>query len=544
MTLPRFSFDRLTTFAFVATWLVIASASPAFSQMDEVRSALAQDNHLEVLRILSRTPEETSTPDTYLYRSIAYANLQEYERALDAFREGFNRYPGDPRFQSEGMAFAGRTREILEARFELRKALIAAPDNVYASALRASLDRSGGTTGSELAVLNQRGVPAVARILDNYSPVFSKAVTANALAFRSGAVLTLNDWKTTAARLNATRAFSSVALELESSLEAGKYNAIVRTTRKSNRPAGFLLGILKGLPVKTSYLDVWNIGDSFVQWTSKYRWESTRRRAEGQVLIPLPVPGLLFMELGSHWRSEEWDVPAQERFKYKSSGVRLNFKHIPDHRVELAAGVEYLKRSGADTGRLLLSARFRPLDGIYKSQVRFDSFLARAAMLGDVDYTGGTIQTANRLVISETQNAFIDLSLKGGAARGRLPVEDYFMLGIDSETVDPLRAHLAADHGRYGRGPMGTDFVLINSDLEKRVAVLPILGSVPVHGEVFFDAAKVFDRYRRFPQRGWLLDTGIAARILLSDSDVVVLYGRNLRESRNVFTAYIERRFW
>ena len=46
-------------------------------------------------------------------------------------------------------------------------------------------------------------------------------------------------------------------------------------------------------------------------------------------------------------------------------------------------------------------------------------------------------------------------------------------LGIDEgETVDPLRAHQASNQGRYGRGPMGTGFVLVNSDFERRIAVL------------------------------------------------------------------------
>jgi hypothetical protein len=68
--------------------------------------------------------------------------------------------------------------------------------------------------------------------------------------------------------------------------------------------------------------------------------------------------------------------------------------------------------------------------------------------------------------------------------------------------------------------------------------------NVPIHGELFLDAAKVFDRHRIFEQRGWLFDTGIAARLKLADTDFVVVYGRNLREGRGVLTAYIERRLW
>jgi hypothetical protein len=413
-----------------------------------------------------------------------------------------------------------------------------------ASSQIAPLDLSEGNITPALSVLNQDGQPQIARILDNHFLTFSSPMKFRALAFRPGSVLYLNEWKTTAARLKATKAFAGIGLELERSLEGGTYNALVRTEKKANSPRGFLLGILKGLPVKTTYLDIWNVGGSSVQWTSKYRWDPARRRAEGQLLFPVPVPGLLFVELGGVWRSEEWDIPSQDLFQYKSTGVRLNLKHIPDHRIELGAGLEYTNRAAGDTGRILLNARFRPIDGKFKSQILIDGFLARASLLGDLDYSGGTLQLANRLVLSEDERTFFDLSVKGGNSRGHLPVQDYFMLGIDTETVDPLRAHTAAEKGRYGRGPMGTGFVLVNSDIERRIAALPVLNNVPIHGELFFDAAKLSDRSRVVQQHGWLFDVGVAVRTQLPEFDFVVLYGRNLTEGRGLLTAYIERRFW
>ena len=539
-----FKKGRIAVVAILGTCCILASVPAAFSQIEDARTSIAQKDHLGALRILSGISDEAATPDTYLYRGIAYANLHEYKRALEAFREGFNRFPNDPRFHSEGVAFYRRTREIVDAKAQLRNALIADPDDVYASELLASLDLSDGNIGPALAVLNQRGDPQIAWILDNYSLTFSSSMKSSALAFSPEKVLRLSEWKTTAARLKATKAFAGVGLELESSFEGRTYNAIVRTSKKSNSPRGFLLGILEGLPVKTSYLDIWNIAGSSVQWTSKYRWDPALRRAEGQLLFPVPLPGLLFVELGGVWQSEQWDIPSQGRFRYKSSGVRLTVKHIPDHRLELGAGLEYLNRSAGNTGRVLLNARFRPIDGKFKSQISIASFLARASLLGDLNYTGGTMQLANRLVVSEDRSTFFDLSVKSGTSRGRLPVEDYFMLGIDSETVDPLRAHVAADHGSYGRGPMGTGFVLVNSDIERRVAALPILDNVPIHGELFFDSAKLSDRNHIFQQRGWLFDVGMALRTQLPDFDFVVLYGRNLSEGKGVLGAYIERRFW
>ena len=94
----------------LAVCCILASALPAFSQMESVQAAIAQQDHLGALRILSAVSDEAATPDTYLYRGIAFANLRQYKRALEAFSEGFNRYPTDPRFHSDGVAFYRRTR--------------------------------------------------------------------------------------------------------------------------------------------------------------------------------------------------------------------------------------------------------------------------------------------------------------------------------------------------------------------------------------------------------------------------------------------------
>src|SRR5688572_6881215 len=165
---------------------ILAWAPQAFCQIEDVQAAIAQNDHLGALRILSAVSDEAATPDTYLYRGIAYANLREYKRAMEAFREGFNRYPTDPRFHSEGVAFYRRTREIVDAKAQLRSALIADPGDVYASELLASLNLSDGNIGAALALLNQRGEPQIARILDNYSLTFSSSLKSSALAFHPG----------------------------------------------------------------------------------------------------------------------------------------------------------------------------------------------------------------------------------------------------------------------------------------------------------------------------------------------------------------------
>jgi hypothetical protein len=181
--------------------------------------------------------------------AVSYTpTLRQYKPALDAFREGFNRYPIDPRFLSEGVAFYRRNWEIVDAKAQLRNALIADPGDVYTSELLASLDLSDGNIKPALTFLNQRGDRQIARILDNYSLTFSSSTKSNALAFRPGMVLHLSEWKTTAARLKATKAFAGVGLELESSLEGVSTMPSSARRRNRIRLVVFCLAFLRGYP--------------------------------------------------------------------------------------------------------------------------------------------------------------------------------------------------------------------------------------------------------------------------------------------------------
>jgi hypothetical protein len=73
----------------ILTCCIFVSVRPAVSQIDDVQAAIARKDDLGALRILSAISDLASTPDTYLYRGIAYANLRQCKRALEAFREGF-----------------------------------------------------------------------------------------------------------------------------------------------------------------------------------------------------------------------------------------------------------------------------------------------------------------------------------------------------------------------------------------------------------------------------------------------------------------------
>ncbi len=543
-------------------------AHPSSAQVGEARQAMAEGDSLRAVEILTTALEDAPTPDVYLYLGLAHANLEQYDQALEVFSEASRRYPDDPRFHSETAGVHLANRDVALAREALTRALALAPDDDYASDLLASINLSEGDVEEALDTWNQAGRPRIDEVFQNFSPGFLNWVVPRSLSFAEGDVLDYDRWRTTQERLYATKLFSNVGLEMEPSSVPQLYNAIVRTTPRANTRGDILLDLVRGLLVETTYFELWDVGLSGVSWRSSYRWDEDRRRARGQLVVPLPLPGVPVLDFTNTWRSERWDMSQsvreeflpEARFDYKVNSVRLGIHAVPHYRVEVGAGLEYRNRAAAGTieplamdarnsGTLQFDVRVRPVEGRYSSQLRFEAFLAREGLLGDFDFGGGTAQIANRYVIDEVSDTTFDWSVSGGTSRGELPVDSYFMMGIGRGSAHPLRGHVVSDSGRYGRAPMGTDFVLINTDIERRLVTVPLFNtlSIPylmVKAMGFFDSAKVFDRNRIFRQGEWMNDVGVGMRFETPTGSFTVLYGRDITDGVNNFYGYVERRFW
>jgi hypothetical protein len=553
---------------FVIAFVLAFTPLTGHAQVGEGRQAMAEGDHLRAVEILTRALGAGPTPDTYLYLGLAHANLKQYGRALNLFTEASQRYPDDPRFLNETAGVHLANKDVDLARDALREALRIAPRNEYAADLLASLDLAEGAVEEALDLWNEVGQPRIDEIFQNFSPGFLNWEIPTALTFGSGDILEFEKWKTTETRLFRTNLFSNVALELEPSPEPDMYNAIVRTSPRTNTRTDILFDLFRGLPVETAYLELWDLGQSGVSWRSSYRWDEDRRRVRGQLLIPLPIPGLPVLNISNTWRSEQWDLAtalrdefsSDSRFDYKANAVRVGLEVVPDHRFEIDASLEYRNRAARgqfealamdsrNSGTFRIESRVRTVEGRYSNQLRFEGFVARSSILGDLDFSGGSVQIANRYTWDEASDTSFNFSVTGGTSRGDVPVDSYFLLGIGRGSAYPLRGHVASNEGRYGRAPMGTDFVLINTDLERRLVTVPLFNTLGIPYLVvkamgFFDSAKVFDRNRIFRQGQWLNDLGAGLRFETPTGAFTVLYGRDVTDGVNNLYGYVERRFW
>jgi tetratricopeptide (TPR) repeat protein len=540
----------------------------AVAQVDEARQALDRGENIRAVNILSAALADKPTADTYLYLGIAYERIKEYGRAEDTLKEGSKRFPADARFQNQLADLFLENNDREAARAALQDALEIDPNNNYASDLLATIDMSEGEVQSALRTWNKSGRPIINDILHNYYLQFGSWVVRDAVAFHPSGVLRYSQWKTTESRLLETDNFTNVGLEIEPTAIPDQYNAIVRTTTKSNSPADLMFGLLRGAPFQITYLDYWNIGNSGINFNGNWRWEAQRRRLAGQLKIPVRVQSLLSLQTGSWWRDEHWNLTPvilpQFRDRalvlYKATAMGAHFKQIPNYRVEYGGGFEYRNRAAAgdipklytnnlNTGKFTAELNLRPIDRRYQNRIHLEGFAARRALIGNTNFTGGVAQLDNRVTVSKDTRSFFDWTIKGGTSRGLLPIEDYFALGLDTYSENPLRAHTLASHDHYGNGPMGTDFVLVNTDFERRLATIPFFNTVnipyvTVKWQVFFDGAKTWDRNHIFQQGTLWLDTGGGIRLETPTHALNLIYGKSLRNGNNVLFAYYERRLW
>ena len=550
--------------------------------MDPIKlaqEAVTVTEQLEAIAALTAEIAINPSTDAYLHLGLTHSNLLQYARALELFEQAAALYPDDSRFLTETASIhiaEGNTDKAIDT---LERALVVDPTDIDAADLLASVHLLAGGVEKAIDTLNAVDQPRIDNIFQNFSPGFLDRIVPQALTFKPDDMLTYQNWKTTEARLFASHLYSNVRLDIEPSPEPDLYNAIIQTTPRTNTSSGILLGLVRGLPIETTYLDLNNIGESGIAWRSSYRWDEDRRQIRGRVIVPLPVPGMPVFELYDSWRFERWDLStpirtdflpgvqrAHLRFDYKVNSFGFDLSAIPHYQAAVRGGFEYRNRElksqveGAGLEHLLLmdgrnSATFkigttiRPLNGRFNNQILAEAFVARESILGDFDFSGGSVQVANRLELNQSTRTTFDFSLTGGTSRGKLPVDHYFILGLGSVAQYRLRGHVASDRGKYGRAPMGTDFILLNTDIRHSLLTIPFFDTfgvpfIEVKAMAFYDAAKVFDRQRIFKQGEWMNDIGVGIRFESPTTSFTVLYGRDTAGSENAFYGYVERKFW
>ena len=538
--------------------------------MDDAREAIRNGNYEHAISLLTATLEREPSADAFLYLGIAYAHSKNHERAEATLQEGGAKYPEDPRFHNELAGLYLSQNEVEKARMSLNDALRIGPDNVYAIDLLANIELALRNERAALQTWSRKGGPMISRIMnDGRFLEDSHWTIRRAVAFETDKTLRYRQWRTTERRLLEFGLYNDARLEIRPTPTSGQYHANIMTAFRKNTqltPNDLVTQLLSWSLTRTFRLNRWDIGGSGLTVNGSFRPSSGRRRGELRILAPVPMAAGLVVEASGLWRAERWNVseiamdPSIAPFRFTSTGWRLMLKAIPDYRVEIAGGFEFTKRrtSGdlpeslanrSNSGKLLLEASVLLTDRIHQSRIRAQTFVARKSILGDLNYSGGTLELNNRIPLPKATRSTIESTIKGGTTRGPIPLDEYFVLGADLHSSNLMRGYTAFDkeHG-YGAAPMGTHFLLVNTTVDRELRDLrenpsSFFPPLIVKAEAFLDGGKVFDRTGIFRKPELLVSAGAGLRFETRQHALHFVLGRSLRHNASFTGVYIEKRW-
>jgi Tetratricopeptide repeat len=543
-----------------------------------IKALYTQGDWEELLREATAGPDVPAEVD--FYRGLALAKLQRWDEARAALRDGEEKSPQDERFPVELAGVAYRQKDFREAEGELRRALWLAPHDSYALNFLATIYLLRGNLDAALKYWNREKLPRVGEIKASPEPELRTEIFDRAFAFAPLSVLERRQFETTQARLDNLGIFAFYRWELSLRADASAnsasgagpasfdvvFHSVERDGFGPNKWAA-ALSILRGLPYETVYPEYEDAFRDAVNFDSLLRFDSNKERVYAEVSAP--VQGQ------PRWRASAWVDGRNERWNISNTffGAPTPVSDLKLRKIEAGAGFrsvqsgrwswetdlkfarrdfavengESLSALGPDAAAFFADGNSLELTGrtdyglLSIPEYRFtvdsavDGAFGRffAKPLGAYGRLGASV--ALRWLPKEQGDDYETRSrLRVGGTFGDVPFDELFTLGVERDDNNLWLRGISATHdGRKGNSPMGRDFVLWNSELDKIV----------YNGAVFqvrvgplFDGGRVWDASGLFGSRGWLWDPGAQVKVRVLDSfEVVFSYGHDMRSGQNTF---------
>ena len=439
-----------------------------------------------------------------------------------------------PEIELASVAF--RSEKLEESKEHLRSILRSAPSDTYTNEFLATVYFLEDNTESALKYWNRAGKPLIEDIrvdppLRTHPVLFDRA-----FAFSRGSLLSLDDFRTTQARLEATGVFSHYQMQLSPS-EDGRFNLTLRAAERNRAP---FLSWVRGLPYETLYPEFFNIGGNTLNVRSILRWDSNKRRAYASIEGPLARNPKWRFRLDLDARRENWANPAGS-FEMRKVEAAAQIHSIPNGRWNWTSGAAVTQRTV--TGPPLQGVALKYFGSITRTLLRnpdegfsldsslmFDAgklFLDRPARFMKIEHTS----SARWLPFGERQGYEMNARLRTGQIIGAAPFDENFVVGLERDSDLWLRGHSATLNGLKDSTMATRSFVLTNLDLQKAL-----------HRNGFFrlSAGPFLDTARH--HSNWFFDTGLQLRLTALGSVTVNLsYGKSLSDGRAALFATAAR---
>jgi tetratricopeptide (TPR) repeat protein len=555
---------------------VLALGLPTFAQdsvSDKGRLRAAQsafDAGLwEEAARLAQGPADQS-PDLDYLAGLALARLEKWDAAKSAFDAGFRKAPGDSRFLVELAGIAYKQRDFRAAKNKLHAALKLNPQDAYSREFVATIYFLEGNLEAALKYWNSEGKPRLRHVGFAPLPRLKESLRNRAVTFNAPQILTSDALLATQSRLDNLDVFSNRRIEINPA-ESGNYDLTLHLAEKNgwgdSRIAG-ILSLFGGLPYDTIYPEFYNLGRNGVNLTSLARWDDEKRRVSLAVSMPLDGDPGRRLRLYADARNENWDL-TQSFFGPGTPLMDLNMRRVTagfevrsivNGRWSWSAGAEVAHRSfrnlsghtsPAERGFFTDATSVAAWLGARRTIVRAPEYRftldSSAELKAGREYADGlgpfgTLRGSLRghwFPLAKGDDYEIAARIRTGATAGKATLDELFQLGIERDNDLWLRGHAGTRDGRKGAAPLGRRFFLADWEIDKNIYQN---GFFTVKLGPFLDTGAVADSSGLFGSQRWLWDTGAECKVrILGSLTIVLTYGRNLHDERNVFYATVLR---
>jgi len=558
----------LLLIAATAAWGQTTTAAPSTANNTAHVKALYDAKRWEdVVRAVPESPNEPA--DLELDRGLALAELGRFKEAERTFEAGHAGHPRDAHFLEELAGIAYHDKRFAPAKKDLRRALVLDPTDTYASNFLAAIYFLEGNLEAALKYWNRVGKPKLSDLTYQPKPELDPLILDRAFKFSPGAEWTRNQYLTTNAELDQLNLFPHMFYELQAQRD-GAFKLVWHASQQpswENERWQAAASMLHGLPYLSVYPEFYNLNGKGLNWLSFVRWDDNKRWLSSDVAWPLEDNPKLRARFYFAGRNENWNVtntltpgvPSAAEFNMRRVVTGAEVASIENWRWGWNVAGEYSYRDfrslagiPAQAGEFFVDSSGMDLRAsVHRSLIRFPErrFSLDGSATGDAGrFFTNPLGKYGRMRGSLAAKWFpraqgddyqTSTMLRAGKTFGQVPFDDLFMLGFDRDNDLWMRGHNGLMDGKKGNAPLGRNYVLSNSDVEK---VVFHDAFVQVQVGPFLDTGNIYDPSQFFGSPKWLTDTGLQTRVkLLGNFSFVLGYGKDLRSGANTFYSMASR---
>ncbi len=523
-----------------------------------------QERWTDLVQLLQAAPQRSADMDYYY--GVALAHLERWEDARKALLEGRILALRDKRFPIELAGVAFKLKRIHEAKLNLYRALALDPHEPYANDFLATLYFLEGNTEAALKYWNRVAKPEIVSVRNDPPLRVRPALLDHVLAFSPASTFTLEELRTSQARIQGMEVFPSHHFDLLARPD-GKFDVLLRARELNGFGQGKLESLLRvfgGIIFEEITPEYFNLHGTTTNVTSLFRWDTDKRRIMAGISGPLGGNPQWRYRIFTDLRNENWTIqtsftgPATilGALNLRRESVAAEITRLVGWRWRWRAGVEGSYRdfrNVLDQGAFslpLLSQGYQ-----LKQTAQIDYQLWRSAERRITVASGLTSQAGR--IWSQPGQSFEKLQgllethwlprpqgvdyetlwrVRAGRTFGQAPFDELFMLGVERDNDLSMRAHTGTRHGQKGSAPIGRNYLLSNWETDKN---LYSNGIFTWQAGPFLDAGKITDHQTALGSRKWLFDTGVQTKLRVLGVHVVLLYGKDLRSGNNAFFATV-----